>query len=58
LRIGRSTCRNILGLFSFGDGSINKALVDGGITKIHYIDKHVTSVLIFMTEQETIIYGE
>ena len=58
LSIGKSSCRNILGLFCVGDGSIHAAVADGHITKIHYIDKRVTSSFIFITEQEVRVYGD
>ena len=58
LKIGKAECANVLGLFSFGDCSINTAIENGGISKIHYIDKELGSFLFIFSNQTTVIYGE
>jgi hypothetical protein len=58
LKIGRSGCGNLLGLFSFGDCSINKAIENGEISKIHYIDKELGSFLFIISYSTTVVYGE
>ena len=45
-------------LFATGDASIDAAMKDGGITKIHHVDCKVFSVLGLYTKWETIVYGE
>ena len=58
LKIGQARCINLFGLFAFGDCSINKAIENGKISKIHYIDKELNSFLFIASESTTIIYGE
>ena len=58
LKIGRAECFQVLGLFSYGDCSIHSALENGGISRIHYIDKEVNSLLLFGSSTITVIYGE
>ena len=58
LKIGQARCINLFGLFAFGDCSINKAIENGNISKIHYIDNNLRSFLFIASESTTIIYGE
>ena len=44
--------------FASGDASIDAAMKEGGITKIHHVDCKVFSVLGLYTKWETIVYGE
>lgn len=43
---------------AWGDSSIKTAAANGGITKIHNVDYHVTSVLGLYTETTVTVYGE
>ena len=55
---GRSSCYSVFALVAFGDCSINSAMKDGGITKIHHVDSKSTNFLFFMYRYDTIVYGE
>jgi len=57
-KVGRSSCRSILGVVSTGDASINAAMINGGITKIHHVDYRSMSVLCVFAKFTTIVYGE
>jgi len=41
-----------------GDASIQAAMQNGGITKIHHVDYKVTSVLGVYATYTTVVYGE
>jgi hypothetical protein len=49
---------SILGLIATGDASINTMAKAAGITKIFYIDQHITSILGLYVTVEYTIYGE
>jgi hypothetical protein len=44
-KMGSVECASILGLFATGDASIETAMKNGGITKIHHIDYHSTGII-------------
>jgi hypothetical protein len=44
--------------FATGDSSIQKAMQNGGITKIHHVDSKVFSVLGLYAKYTTVVYGE
>lgn len=56
---GSATSGAVLGLIAFGDSSVNAAMADAGITKVHHVDYNINSILggiwLGMT---TIVYGE
>jgi hypothetical protein len=54
---GKAEATGII-LFASGDASIDAAMKEGGITKIHHVDCKVFSVLGLYTKWETIVYGE
>ena len=55
---GKSSCYSVFALVAFGDCSINSAMKDGGITKIHHVDSKSTQLLFLMYRYDTIVYGE
>ena len=55
---GKSSCYSVFALVAFGDCSINSAMKDGGITKIHHVDSKSTHFLFIMYKYDTIVYGE
>ncbi|MBL0717627.1 MAG: TRL-like family protein [Desulfosarcina sp.] len=57
-KVGRASCRSILGIVSTGDASINAAMKNGGISKIHHVDYESMSVLGVFAKFTTIVYGE
>ena len=57
-RVGRAESTGII-FFATGDSSVQKAMQNGGITKIHHVDSNVTSVLGgFFVRYTTVVYGE
>ena len=57
LRCGRATCKGIL-FFTTGDNSIQMAMRNGGIRKIHHIDVQVQNILCIYSTATTIVWGE
>lgn len=65
LKSGESTSNNILWIIEVGDSGIQTAVKNGGITKIHYVDKKINKVYIplgfipiYVKQTKTIVYGE
>ena len=57
LKRGEATQTGVV-LFSTGDASIEAAMKNGNITKVHHVDYKTTTVLFLYTKQTTIVYGE
>jgi hypothetical protein len=49
---------SVLGLIATGDASINTISKEAGITKIYYVDEHVTSILSLFVTVKFTVYGE
>lgn len=56
-KTGRAEAQGIV-LFATGDCSIDAAMKQGGITKVHHVDCEVFSVLGLYTKWVTVVYGE
>ncbi|NIR62256.1 MAG: hypothetical protein GWN00_00465, partial [Aliifodinibius sp.] len=57
-KTGVSEATSILGIVATGDASIDAAMKNGGITKIHHVDFHSTSVLGIYAKFKVIVYGD
>lgn len=57
-KVGRATCRNILGLVAFGDATVQEAAREAGITTIHHVDYEAISVLGLFSSFEVTVYGD
>ena len=57
-KVGVAKCTSILGIAAVGDGGVNKAAKEAGITKISHVDVKTTSVLGIFTTQKYFVYGE
>lgn len=57
-KVGKATANGILGLAATGDASIQAAAKSAGITKIHHVDYHATSILGVVSSYTVIVYGE
>ena len=57
-KVGKSEATNILGLVVVGDCSIEAAMKEAQITKIHHVDFRTETVLTFYAKKITIVYGE
>jgi hypothetical protein len=56
---GQSECMSVLGIAAWGDCSVEGAMHQGGVKKIHNVD-HKTYLVLFgvYTKVTTIVYGE
>lgn len=57
-KVGKASFTSILGLLCTGDASIEAAMKNGGITKIHHIDFEVKNILFLIATYSTVVYGE
>jgi len=57
LRTGRATVEGII-LLAKGDASIEAAMKDGNITRIHHVDSEEFNVLGIYSTYTTIVYGK
>ncbi len=57
-KVGIAECKSIMGWVATGDCSIDAAVKDGNITKIHYIDWEAENILGVIGKYKTIVYGE
>lgn len=55
---GSATCSNVLGLFAFGDCSIEAAASDGKITKIKSVNYEHFTVLGLYSSYTTVVKGD
>ncbi|MFH0926935.1 MAG: TRL-like family protein [bacterium] len=55
---GSASCVSVLGLVAVGDASIDAAMRDGDITKVHHIDYDNTRILGVYAKLTVIVYGE
>ena len=57
-KMGTSKAQSILGWVALGDASIDAAMKDGNITKVHHVDYHCKSFLGIYAELTVFVYGE
>ena len=55
---GEAKCLNILGIVVTGDCSVDKAIRDGSISKVHHIDFEIVNILGLYSSITTIVHGE
>ena len=55
---GEATCVSYLGMVAMGDCSLQAAMDNGGITRVHHVDYHNYSILGIIAEYTTTVYGE
>lgn len=58
VKSGTSECMSVLSLVAVGDASIEKAIQNGGIRKIHHVDWDAKSILGIVGYYKTTVYGE
>ena len=59
IKAGEASNMAFLGLFAFGDGSTDAAMLDGGLTKVHHVDHEVISILWGLwLQNKIIVHGE
>ena len=57
-KVGTATATSILGLIGTGDASIDAAMRNGGITKIHHVDYEAMQFLGLFGKLTVIVYGD
>ncbi|NPV14612.1 hypothetical protein HPY86_06740 [candidate division WOR-3 bacterium] len=57
-KVAKVTATNILGLIATGDASLEAAMRESGIKKVHHIDQEVTSILGLWSTYTIYVYGE
>jgi hypothetical protein len=57
-KVGTAVATSIMGLVAQGDASIETAAKSAGITRIHHVDSHSTSILGFYSTYTVTVYGE
>lgn len=55
---GEASFTSVLGILATGDASLEEAMQQGGITKVHHIDQQVTNILGVIATYKIIVYGE
>lgn len=57
LKTGKATVQGIF-FFTQGDASVRAAMANGGITKIHRIERETQNILCIVAKYTTVVYGE
>ncbi|RKY02293.1 TRL-like protein family [Candidatus Poribacteria bacterium] len=57
-KVGTASCYSLLGLVALGDASIEAAMKNGGIKKIHHVDFKSYNLLGIYSKFTVIVYGE
>lgn len=57
-KTGTAQCTSILGWIAQGDASIEAAMKNGKITKIHHVDCHSTNILGIYATYTITVYGD
>jgi hypothetical protein len=58
MKTGTATCQSILSLVATGDCSLETAMKNGGITKVHHVDWEVKNILGIIGNYKLTVYGE
>jgi len=57
-KVGSAECTSVLALVTTGDASIETAMKNGGIKKIHHVDWEVQNILGVIGKYKVVVYGE
>ncbi len=57
-KVAKVTTTNILGIIATGDASLEAAMREAGIKKVHHVDQEVTSILGLWSTYSIYVYGE
>ena len=57
-KVGTAECKSYFGLVAIGDASIEAAMKNGGITKIHYVDWDAENILGIIGTYKITVFGE
>lgn len=56
-KVGVGSTTSVLGIIAIGEGGINTAAKNAGITRISHVDVKTTSILGLFTTQEYFVFG-
>lgn len=58
-KVGAATCTGLLWAFAFGDCSVDTAMRNGGVSRVHHVDARTKLVLYGVYGETTVqVYGE
>ena len=57
-KVGTSMCESYVGMVAFGDASIEAAMANAGITKVHHVDYEAKNILGIYGKYTVTVYGE
>ncbi len=57
-KVGTAECISILSLYTKGDASIQRAMENGNITKVHHVDWDAKNIFGVYGVYKIIVYGE
>lgn len=57
-KVGTAECMSILGLVATGDCSVETAMKQGGISKIHHVDWDGRNILGIVGNYKVVVHGE
>jgi len=57
-KVGEATCKSYLAMISTGDCSIDAAVKNGGISKVHHADWHAKNFLGLVGTYKLMVYGD
>lgn len=57
-KVGTAECKSYFGLVATGDASIDAAMKNGGIKKVHHVDWEANNILGIIGTYKIIVYGE
>jgi len=58
LKVGRAKCHNVLGLFAWGDATLETAMKNGDLTRVQHVDHESYTILGCYSEFTTVVYGD
>jgi hypothetical protein len=56
-KVGVATCKSFFGVYASGDASLETAMKNGKITKVHYMDWEVKNIL-GIAKYRLVVHGE
>lgn len=57
--VGRASCTSYVWLVSVGDCSVEAAMKDGGVTKVHHVDSEIKNYALGLyVKFTTVVYGD
>jgi hypothetical protein len=57
--VGKASCASYVWVVALGDCSVQAAMQNGGISKVHHVDSEITSYFFgIYTKFTTVVYGE